>query len=144
MSKTKTNIVYEITLRVERLFNIDKSPTPLNKYNMFSTMFGDRLSLHMDIDNSGINEKDLVKLLIEPIDDNFLHDVKMIVRNINRDIAFYSLDCRLNSTWYDTVPKSNKGEIGIDLETIPVDDELTVEEREILQDDILSSRGLIY
>ena len=73
-----------------------------------------------------------------------LHDVKMIVRNINRDIAFYSLDCRLNSTWYDTVPKSNKGEIGIDLETIPVDDELTVEEREILQDDILSSRGLIY
>ena len=144
MSKTKTNIVYEITLRVERLFNIDISPTPLNKYNMFSTMFGNRLSLHMDIDNSGINEIDLLKLLIEPIDDNFLHDIKMIAKHINRDIAFYSLDCRLNSTWYDTVPKSNKGEIGIDLETIPVDDELTVEEREILQDDILSSRGLIY
>ena len=88
MSKTKTYIVYEITLRVERLFNIDTSPTPLNKYNMYSTMFGDRLSLHMYIDNSGINNKDLLKLLIEPIDDNFLHDIKMIVNNINRDIAF--------------------------------------------------------
>ena len=144
MSKTKTNIVYEITLRVERLFNIDKSPTPINEANMYSTMFGDRFTLHMDIDNSGINEKDLVKLLIEPIDDNFLHDIKMIAKHINRDIAFYSLDCRLNSTWYDTIPKSNHGVIGVDLKTIPVDDELTVEEREILQDDILSSRGLIY
>ena len=144
MSKTKTYIVYEITLRVERLFNIDINPTPIDKANMYTTIFGNRLTLHMDIDNSGINNKDLLKLLIEPIDDNFLHDIKMIVNNINRDIAFYSLDCRLNSTWYDTVPKSNKGEIGIDLKTIPVDDELSVEERERIQDDILSARGLIY
>ena len=144
MSKTKANIIYEITLRVERLFNIDISPTPIDKANMYSTIFGDRFTLHMDIDNSGINNKDLLKLLIEPIDDNFLHDIKMIAKNINRDIAFYSLDCRLNSTWYDTIPKSNHGVIGVDLKTIPVDDELSVEERERIQDDILSSRGLIY
>ena len=159
MSKTKTNIVYEITLRVERLFNIDISPTPIDKAIMESTIVGDRCTLHMDIDNSGINNKDLLKLLIEPIDDNFLHDIKMIVNNINRDIAFYSLDCRLNSTWYDTIPKSNHGVIGVDLKTIPLASErnkirlaeidalpreLTVEERERIQDDILSSRGLIY
>ena len=144
MSKTKANIIYEITLRVERLFNIDISPTPIDKANMYSTIFGDRFTLHLDIDNSGINNKDRLKLLIEPIDDNFLHDIKMIAKNINWDIAFYSLDCRLNSTWYDTIPKSNHGVIGVDLKTIPVDDELSVEERERIQDDILSSRGLIY
>jgi hypothetical protein len=118
LSNTRPLIIYEITMRVERLFNIDKSPTPLNDSVIYSNLFGNRMTLHMDIDKSGIDDSDLLKLLIEPIDDNFLHDMKLIVNNINRDFKYHDRQCRLNVTWYDSIPKSNNGDIGINLNTI--------------------------
>ena len=118
MSSTRPLIIYEITMRVERLFNIDKSPTPLNDSVIYSNLFGNRMTLHMDIDKSGIDDSDLLKLLIEPIDDNFLHDMKLIVNNINRDFKYHDKQCRLNVSWYDSIPKSNNGDIGINLNTI--------------------------
>ena len=118
LSSTRPLIIYEITMRVERLFNIDKSPTPLNDSVIYSNLFGNRMTLHMDIDKSGIDDSDLLKLLIEPIDDNFLHDMKLIVNNINRDFKYHDKQCRLNVSWYDSIPKSNNGDIGINLNTI--------------------------
>ena len=118
LSNTRPLIIYEITMRVERLFNIDKSPTPLNDSVIYSNLFGNRMTLHMDIDKSGIDDSDLLKLLIEPIDDNFLHDMKLIVNNINRDFKYHDKQCRLNVSWYDSIPKSNNGDIGINLNTI--------------------------
>ena len=120
MSNTRPLIIYEITMRVERLYDIDK-PNGTNlggNYMMYENMFGDRMTLHMDIDNSGIDNNDLLKLLIEPIDDNFLHDMKLIVNNINRDFKYHDKQCRLNVSWYDSIPKSNNGDIGINLNTI--------------------------
>ena len=121
LSNTRPLIIYEITMRVERLYDIDKpngTTTLNNKLMQYLNLFKDRLTTHMDIDNSGIDNKDLLKLLIEPIDDNFLHDMKLIVNNINRDIKYLDKHCRLNVTWYDSIPKSNNGDIGINLNTI--------------------------